>query len=80
MVGWQGVEQGEHGRHGLLERVVQRQDLPGDLGPDRAEVITILDVTVGFEQVADWQVGGGLAIGDRMARPAAASRGCDATG
>ena len=62
-VGRQGFEQGEHGRHGVLEGVIQRQDLPGDLGPDRAEVIAVLDVTVGFEQVTDRQVGGGLAVG-----------------
>ena len=62
-VGRQGFEQGEHGRHGILEGVVERQDVPGDLGPDRAQVITVLDVTVGFEQVTDRQVGGGLAVG-----------------
>ena len=62
-VGRQGFEQGEHGRHGVLEGLIQRQDLPGDLGPHRPEVIAVLEVTVGFEQVADRQVGGGLAVG-----------------
>ena len=31
------------------------------------EVIAVLDATVGFEQVADRQVGGGFAVGDRAA-------------
>ena len=59
----QGFEQGEHGRHSILEGFIQRQDLPADLGPDRPEVIAVFDVTVGFEQVADRQVRRGFAIG-----------------
>ena len=59
----QGFEQGEHGRHRVLERVIQRQDLPGDFRPDRAQVIAVLNVTVGFEQVTDRQVRRGLAVG-----------------
>ena len=72
-VGRQGFEQGQHGRHGVLEGVIQRQNLPGDLGPDRPQVIAVLDMTVGFEQVADRQVGRGLAVGHRatlQAQPA----------
>ena len=49
----QGFEQGEHRRHSILESLVQCQDLPGDLGPDRAQVIAVLQVTVGFEQITD---------------------------
>ena len=63
MVGGQGFEQGQHSGHGVLEGVIQRQELPGDFGPDRPEVIAVLDVTVGFEQVTDRQVRRGLAVG-----------------
>ena len=36
-VGGQGFEQGQHGRHGVLEGVIQRQDLPSDFRPDGPE-------------------------------------------
>ena len=61
----QRFEQGEHGRHRVLEGVVERQEVPSDLGPDRAEVVAVLNMTVGFEQVTDRQVGRGLAVGHR---------------
>src|SRR5262249_51538502 len=49
--------------HRILQGVIEGQNLPGYLGPYCPEVITVLDVTVGFEQVTDRQVGGGLAVG-----------------
>ena len=64
-VGRQGFEEGQHSGHGVLERVIQGQELPSDFRPDRAEVIAVLDATVGFEQVTDWQVRRGLAVGHR---------------
>ena len=56
-VGRQGFEQGQHGWHRVLERLIQGQELPGDFGPDRPQIIAVLNVTVGFEQVTDRQVG-----------------------
>ena len=35
----QGVQQPEEGRDGLLQGLVQRQHLPGDLGPDGARLV-----------------------------------------
>ena len=64
-VGWQRLEQGEHGWHRVLQGLIKRQDVPGDLGPHRPEVIAVLDVTVGFEQVTDRQVHRRLAVGHR---------------
>ena len=72
-VGREGFEQRQHGRHRVLEGVIQRQDVPGDLRLHRAEIIAVLDMTVGFEQVTHWQVRGGLAVGHRatlQAQPA----------
>ena len=63
-VGRQGFEQRQNGWYGVLQGVVERQDVPGNLGSDRAQVITVLDVTIGFEQVTHRQVGGGLAVRD----------------
>ena len=64
-VGRQGLEQGQHSWHGVLEGFVQRQDVPGDFGSDRPEVIAVFEVTVGFKQVADRQIRRGFAVRDR---------------
>ena len=58
----QCLEQRQHSRYGILEGIIQRQELSGDLGPDCPEIIAILDMTVCFEQITDRQVGGGLAV------------------
>src|SRR5262249_22676151 len=46
----------------ILEGGVERQHLPGDLGPNGARVVALLHVAVALEQVDDWEVGRGLAI------------------
>ena len=61
----QGVQQPEEGRNGLLERLVQRQHLPGDPGPHGTRLIRVLDVDVALEQVNDRKVGRRLAVGHR---------------
>ena len=58
----QGVEEGQQGRDGILERGIQGQHLPGQLGPDGAGVIAVFDMTVALEQVNDGEVGRRLAI------------------
>ena len=50
-----------------LERLVQRQHLPGDLGPHSAHVVGLLDMAVALEQVKDREVGRGFAVGHRGA-------------
>ena len=42
---------------------MQHQDLPGDFRANRPQVIAVLNVTVGFEQITDWQVRRRLAVG-----------------
>ena len=59
----QDVQQPEEGGDGLLQGLVQRQHLPGDLGADGARLIGVLDVDVALEQVHDREVRGGLAVG-----------------
>ena len=63
----QGLQQRQQRRDGVLEGLVQRQHLPGDLGPDGAGVVAVLDVAVALEQVDDGEVGRGFAIGHRGA-------------
>jgi hypothetical protein len=36
------IQQRQQGEYGLLERFIQRQDLPGHLGSDGTRVITLL--------------------------------------
>ena len=76
----QGVEEGEQGREGLLERRVEGQHLPGHLGPDGAGVITLVDMAVALEQVYDREVGRRLAIRHRGAFQHAASPGWGGSG
>jgi hypothetical protein len=59
---WQGVQQPEESRDGLLQGLVQRQHLPGDLGPNGARLICILDMDVMLQQVDDWEVWGRLTV------------------
>ncbi len=63
----QGVQERQQRRDGVLEGRVERQHLPGHLGPDGARVIVLLHVAVALEQVDDREVGRGLAVGHRGA-------------
>ena len=62
---WEGIQQRQQRRDGVLECRVERQHLPGDFGADGAGVIALFDVTVALEQVDDREVRRGLTIGDR---------------
>ena len=62
-----GVQERQQRREGVLERLVEREHLPGDLGPDGARVIAVVDMAVALEQVDDGEVGRGLAVGHRGA-------------
>ena len=64
-VGRQHVQQRQQCRQRVLEGVVQRQHLPGQLGAQGAHVIAILNVGIVLEQLDHWEVGGGLAVGHR---------------
>jgi hypothetical protein len=63
----QGVKQGEQCRDDPLEGFVERQHLPGQLGPDGARVVALLDMGIALEQVNNREIGRGLAIGHRGA-------------
>ena len=63
----QGVQERQQRREGVLEGLVQRQHLPGHLGPDGAGVVAVLDMAVALEQVDDREIGRGLAVGHRGA-------------
>jgi hypothetical protein len=62
---WEDVQQGEERGKRLLQRLVERQHLPGDLGPDGAWLIAVLDMRIALEQVNDREVRRGFAIGHR---------------
>ena len=59
----QGVQEREQRRDHVLEGRVQRQDLPGQLGPDGAGIVVVVDMTVALEQVEHGEVGRRLAVG-----------------
>ena len=48
----------------VLERLVQRQDLPRHLRPDGTVVIVVLNMGVALEQVNHREIRRGLAVGD----------------
>ena len=54
----QRVQERQQRRDGVLERLVERQHLPGHLGPDGRVVIVLLDVGVALEQVDDREIRG----------------------
>jgi hypothetical protein len=60
---WERVQEREQGGEGVLEGLVERDDLPGHLGPDGACVIAVIHMAVALEQVRDGEVGHGLAVG-----------------
>ena len=62
-----GVQERQQGRKGLLERLVQGEHLPRDLGADGAHVIAVVHMAVALEQVRDGEVGRRLAVGHRGA-------------
>ena len=59
------VEQRQQGRDGVLQRVVQGQELPGHFRTDGARIVAIVDMAVPLQQVDDGEVRCGLAIGHR---------------
>jgi hypothetical protein len=59
----QDVQEREQRWDHVLEGRVQRQDLPGQLGPDDAGIVVVVDMTVAFEQVKHGKIGRRLAIG-----------------
>ena len=61
----QSVEQGEQRRDDVLEGLVERQHLPGGLGPHGARVVMLLDVGVALEQINHREVWRRLAVGHR---------------
>src|SRR5262249_15285537 len=46
---WEDVQQGEERGERLLQRLVERQHLPGDLGADGARLIPLLDMRIALE-------------------------------
>ena len=79
-VGRQGVQERQQRRDGLLERLVQRQRLPGDLGPDGARLVPVVHMAVALEQVDHGEIGRGFAVGHRGAlqhAPALGAMGVD---
>ena len=46
-----GIQQRQQGGEGLLERLVEGEHLPRDLGPDGARVIAVIHMAVTLEQV-----------------------------
>ena len=63
----QHLQEGQQRREGVLQGLVERQHLAGHLGPHRAGVVPLVEVTVALEQVDDGEVGRRLAIGHRGA-------------
>ena len=61
------LQEGQEGRQGRPEGRVQREQPPGELLAHAPPVVAVLDLKVGFEQVDDRQIRGGLAIGGRAA-------------
>src|SRR5438309_2058122 len=58
----QGLQEGQHRWKGVLERLVEGEHLPSDLGPDRARVVVLLHVAIAPEHVNDREVRRGLPI------------------
>ena len=58
------VEQREEWRQQRLERAVQAKHAPEHLVAHLAMVVTVADLEVALQQIDDWQVAAGLAIGN----------------
>jgi hypothetical protein len=63
----EGLQQEQDRGDGFVERFVERDDLPGNLGPDRSRVVAVFDVDVVLEQFHHRIVGRGFAIYDTEA-------------
>ena len=63
----QHVQQRQQRWKGVLEHLVQRQNLSGDLGTYGAGVVAVLHMAITLEQVEHREVGGGFAVGHRGA-------------
>ena len=61
------LQEGQEGRQGRPEGRVQREQPPGELLAHAPPIVAVLDLKIGFEQVDDRQIRGGLAIGGRAA-------------
>jgi hypothetical protein len=46
---WQDIQQRQQGGEGVLQRFIQGEDLPRDLGPDNARVIAVVHMTVALQ-------------------------------
>ena len=57
------VQEREEGRQGRPQRLIQREELVGDLLVHPSPIIGALNLEVGFEEVDDGQVGGRLPVG-----------------
>src|SRR6266851_5253212 len=60
----QGVEKPENGRDRVRECPVQGEEMSGDLGAYRADVVTLVDAEIGLQEIDDREIAGGSAIGD----------------
>ncbi len=60
----QGVEQPEDRSDDILERFVQGEQMSGDLGADRANVVTVVEAEMGLEEIDHRKIAGGPAIGE----------------
>jgi hypothetical protein len=64
-VGRQGVQERQQRRDGLLDGLVQGQEVPRDVGPDGTRLVPVLDVQIALEQIDDRDIGRGFPIRDR---------------
>ena len=61
----QRVEEPEQRRQQLVQRLVQRQQMPGDLGANRPDIVTLIDAEVRLEQLDHEKVADGAAVRER---------------
>ena len=64
-VGGQRLQECQQCRDGLLQRLIQGQEVPRHFGPHGAWLVSVLDVHIVLEQLHDWQIGGGFAVRHR---------------
>ena len=62
---WQSLQQRQQGRNRVLERLVQRQHLPGDFGADDARLVVLLHVAIVPQEFEYREVGRGFTVGHR---------------
>jgi hypothetical protein len=66
-VGRQRLQERQERRHGVVQHLVQCQNLASQPGPDGARVIAVVHMTIALEQVHDREIGRGFAVGHRGA-------------